>query len=213
MLQLIGLFMNGLRVFLLLGMMLLSAPVWAEATVAQIEALTAAEMPKVGSILLQQQRNLGVKCANVKVLKASALSITEPVVLGADGKPTAGSWHVRYVVDACGTAGLRMVGFTAVKGRVAMDALVPGETLADRKLQDDVMRSFALAGQVAMPKCGDEPVIRETKVRVYPQTAKDKWQEIWIGRMCGRDLGQLVDFMPTKDGTTFKMSVPNYSAK
>ena len=196
-----------------IGCIGLAGAAQAQAKVATVETITAGEFDKVGAILAQQQRNLAEACATVKLLKAEMLTISEPVVLGADGMATGGLWRVRYSVDACGKLALRMMEFRPVKGGIALDALVPGDSMADRKLQADVTKSFMMAGQVMMTKCVDYPVIRDTKVRAFPKTPKDRWQELWTGRMCGRDIGQLVEFMPTKSGTTFKMSLPVQTAK
>lgn len=196
-----------MRLWLTALMALLAAPVWAQASVAQVESLTARELDKVLAILVQQQRNFREVCGNVKIIKATAISVAEPVIL-SDGKPMQGKWRARYSVDACGTVALRNVAMSVVPGGIAIEPLVPGETLTDTTLQADVLKSFEMAGRVAMPQCASEVVVRETKVRIYPQRATDRWQELWVGSMCGRDLGQAVEFLPTKGGTTFKMSLP-----
>lgn len=186
---------------------------WADVPLPQMEQITAGQKEKVQAIFDQQQRNFAEACTSVKLLKASALSVAEPIMVAADGKLTAGHWRVRYDVDACGKAGLRTVDMHVVPGGIAIEPLTPGGTLADAKLQADVAHSFAMAGYVAMPQCTQDPMVRDTKVQIYPGTAKERWQEIWIGSMCGRDLGQVVEFLPTKNGTTFKMSLPVKAAK
>lgn len=208
----IGRFMSVFKVVLAFGL-LVSGSAFAQVDVATVEKITAGERDKVQAIFTQQQRNFAETCKSVKIIRATALSLAEPVVTDKTGKAVAGRWRARYAVDACGVAGLRMVEMKVVGQGIAIDPLAPGETLADSKLQADVLHSFALAGNVAMPKCNAEPVIRDTKVRIYPATAKDRWQELWIGGMCGRDLGQVVEFLPTKGGTTFKMSLPTASVK
>jgi len=207
-----GRFMSVFKICVAMGL-LVSGAVWADAEVQTLEKVTAGERDKVQAIFSQQQRNFGETCETVKLLKAKALSVAEPVVMGADGRPVSGRWRVRYDVDACGVAGLRMVEMHAMGQGIAIEALAPGETLADAKLQADVQHSFTMAGNVAMPQCREEPVVRDTKVRIFPTTAKDRWQELWIGGMCGRDLGQVVEFLPTKGGTTFKMTLPTATVK
>ncbi len=181
---------------------------WGQAKeVADIETVIAAQKDKVGAILLQQQRGLADGCGKIAVLMPSAVTVYEPLQMNA-GKPVKGSWLVRYAVDVCGMAQMRNIAMDVVNGNVALAEMVPGDTLTDRALQKDVVKSFDMAAEVAMPKCVGNPVIRETRVRVYPKTPKDAWQELWIGRMCGRDVGQLVKFVPNKNGTTFSMSLP-----
>ncbi len=189
---------------------LLVAPAWAD-DVATLEPVIAAQKDKVGAILLQQQRGLEDGCGALAVLMPSAVSVFVPP--SKQGEALAqGHWQVRYAVDACGEAKLRNVDMKVVNGQVALEPLAPGDSLADAALQADVRRSFSMAGQVAMPQCAEAAVIREATVRAYPKTPTDRWQELWIGRMCGRDVGQVVEFLPTKGGTTFKMSLPTATA-
>jgi hypothetical protein len=203
-----------LRVFafalLLVGMLPVA---WGQAKgVSDIEALIAAQKDKVGAILLQQQRGLADGCGKIAVLMPSAVTVYEPLEMAA-GKPVKGSWQVRYAVDVCGIASLRNIVMDVVGGNVALAEMVPGDTLTDRALQKDVIKSFDMAAEVAMPKCVDNPVIREARVRVHPKTAKDPWEELWIGRMCGRDVGQVVRFVPNTNGTTFRMSLPKTASE
>jgi len=195
-------------VLLLLGMLI--APAWAD-DVAPLEPVIAAQKDKVEAILLQQQRGLADGCNELAVLMPSAVSVFEALET-QDSSLKQGHWQVRYAVDACGEAKLRNVDMKVVDGALALAPLVPGDSLADAALQADVRRSFSMAGQVAMPQCPEAAVIREATVRAYPKTPADRWQELWIGRMCGRDVGQVVDFLPTKTGTTFKMSLPTAAA-
>lgn len=207
-----GWFMSGLKA-LLLALLVMAGPVWAEVDLKGVEAISAKEFDKVGAILGQQQRNFGETCTSLKLLKATALIVGVPVTMDVAGKPVTGNWRVRYAVDACGKVGMRMVDFTPMNGGIALEALVPGDSLTDARLQGDVVKSFRMAGQLMMPNCVDQPVVRETKVRIFPKTANDRWQEFWTGRMCGRDIGQVVEFMPTKHGTTFKMGLPVQTVK
>lgn len=202
-----GWFMNGLRFCVALVMLLVTQQAFAVG-LSNIEQLTAGERDKVTAILFQQQRNLHEVCKDIKLLKAEAVSVQESLALADSGKPTAGAWTVRYSVDACGEIRKRSAGFKVMQGGIAIDPLAPGETLADPKLQADVMGSFRMAGQVSMPQCGDEVTVRDTKIQVMPAKPTDRWVELWIGEMCGRDLAHAVEFMPTKNGTTFKMTLP-----
>lgn len=179
--------------------------------ITRVETLAAAQLDKVAMILAQQQRGIANGCDQLRILKAEAVTVWEPV-LEVAGKPASGHWAVRYAVEACNELGMRNVDMrVADNGGVALEPLAPGSTLADAKLQGDVLKSFELAGRVAMPNCNQPVVVRQTEVRIFPATKEDRWQEIWIGAMCGRDIGQVVDFLPTRKGTSFKMSVPNKS--
>lgn len=207
-----GWFMTGFRIALMLALGGVTHA-WAEADMATVETITAGQKDKVQAIFLQQQRNFGEKCEVAKIVKATALSLMDPVEVGTNGKPVRGRWMVRYSVDACGTGGLRTVQMKAAGDGLAIDPLVPGETLADATLQADVRKSFDMAARVAVPKCDQPSVVRDTRVRIHPATPKDRWQELWIGGMCGRDIGQVVEFLPTGRGTTFKMSLPVQTAQ
>lgn len=207
-----GWFMRGLNLWVA-ALVLLAGGVQAQVNITRVEQLAAAQMDKVELILAQQQRSIADGCDKLRILKAEAVTVWEPVV-NKGAKPASGHWAVRYAVEACGEVGLRNVEMRVVEGGgVALNPLVPGATLADAKLQDDVLKSFELVGRVAMPSCHEPVVVRQTEVQVFPKEPKDRWQEVWIGGMCGRDLGQVVDFLPTKGGTTFKMSVPVKQAR
>lgn len=205
-----------LRALALLGMaVIVPAVTWAEessAAVGELEDLISRQKEKVEAILLQQQRGMADGCGKLAVLMASAVTVYEPLEV-ASGKPVKGSWQVRYAVDACGVAQMRNIAMDVVGGNIALAEMAPGDTLTDRALQQDVVTSFGMAAKVAMPACDGAAEIRETRVRVHPKTPKDAWQELWIGRMCGRDIGQVVMFMPNETGTSFKMSLPKPSAK
>ena len=175
--------------------------------ISDIEVLIAKQKDKVEAILLQQQRSLADGCGKIAILMPSAVTVYEPLQMQA-GKPVKGHWQVRYAVDMCGMAQLRNIAMDVINGDIALAEMVPGDTLTDRALQADVRKSFDMAAEVAMPKCVGNPVIRETRVQIHPKGADDAWQELWIGRMCGRDVGQIVKFMPNKNGTTFRMSLP-----
>lgn len=198
-----------MRYFLALVMVAVASVAGAQ-DLQPVEALVAAQKDKVQAILYQQQRGLADDCAKLAVLMPSAISVFEPLEMKGNS-PVKGHWQVRYAVDACGVAQMRNMEMRVVKGQVALEALVPGDTLTDKQLQADVLKSFTMAGQVAMPKCTEMPVVRETRVQILPKGANDPWQELWIGRMCGRDIGQIVKFMPGKAGTTFRMSLPKAS--
>ncbi|RYG60616.1 MAG: hypothetical protein EON60_06545 [Alphaproteobacteria bacterium] len=204
--------MRGLSL-IVAGMAVLAGAAVAQVNITRVEQLAAAQMDKVELILAQQQRSLANGCDKLRILKAEAVTVWEPIIL-RDGKPASGRWSVRYAVEACGEIGLRNVEMRLVgDGNVAIDPLVPGSTLADAKLQKDIEASFELAGRTAMPTCTENVMVRQTEVSVYPKTPRDRWREIWIGVMCGRDLGQVIDFLPTKSGTSFKMTVPTQTAK
>lgn len=185
---------------------LLPAVALAESpAVATLRAASEQANDKVAAVLVQQNRGLG--CDDLKVLRESTLTVLkEPF----DAKGVAGAqWVVRYIVAACGQPDMRGVLFSADKGgKVAVEAMIPGETLTDPKLQADVVKSFALAVRKLLPQCSAVPSIVRTQVVFYPKDAKTRWREVWIGRACGHEVGQVVDFTPRKDGTVFSMNMP-----
>ncbi|PZP39916.1 MAG: hypothetical protein DI585_02600 [Pseudomonas fluorescens] len=180
---------------------------------ASVEEFTAYQNPKVQAIFNQQQRNLKEKCQAAFIKKATALVIQQQPVFVAQDKLTEGHWVVRYVADVCGTPSTRTAEFKVVSGGVAINALAPGDTLADGKLQADILHSLALSANQMMPQCREEPNIRNTTITIHPGTVKDRWTELWIAEFCNRDIAQGIEFLPTKGGTTFKMNVPNKTIK
>jgi hypothetical protein len=161
--------------------------------------------PKVAAVLMQQQLNMP-GCATLTVKEAVLATLSGPVVFNPDGSVRGGQWLVRYAVDVCGQRGLRNVAFTTTDKGIAIDALVPGETLADPALQRDVQRSFRLAAARAVA-CTDVPLVKSTDVLGYPLRPSDPWREVWIASLCDREVGQVIEFLPGPKGTTFKMAL------
>ncbi len=208
-----GWFMS-VRNYLMCALVLTAGSAVAQpVNITRVETLAAAQLDKVEMILAQQQRAIANGCSQLRILKAEAVSVWEPLV-EQNAVPVSGRWSMRYAMEACGEVGFRNIDMRVVgNGGIALDPLVPGSTLTDAKLQADVERSFDMAGKVIMPDCNQPVVVRQTEVRVYPKAPKDRWQEVLIGAMCGRDIVQVVEFLPTKNGTTFKMNVPDKTAK
>jgi hypothetical protein len=120
---------------------------------------------------------------------------------------------MRYMVATCGKAGLRSVVFDGRGKGLAIHPLVPGSTLTDPDLQHDVIKSFTMATQRAVPACKQAVVIHDTTLVHAPEKPKGgPWQEAWVGRACGHDVGELVDFLPNAQGTAFKMGLPGKSS-
>lgn len=162
--------------------------------------------PKVAAVLMNQQQGMP-GCATLTVKKAYLATLMGPVVFNPDGSVHNGQWLVRYAVDACGQQGFRNVAFTTTDKGIAIDALAPGETLADPRLQKDVVKSFRMAAARAVDDCKDAAVVKATDVLGYPQRPDKPWREVWIGTLCGREVGQVVEFLPGPKGTTFKMAL------
>lgn len=182
-------------------------PVGAADLLARV---SAAQGDKVQALLDNQQGRLG-SCKAVVVRAPVILSMPGAVVFNSDGSVRSGEWTVRYAVEACGVKGMRTVGFQAAEKGIAMEALAPGDTLAGRALQADVVKSFALAARVAMSGCTGALDVRDTQIVWHPKDKNSPWREVWVGHICGRDLGQVIDFTPNLAGTKFRMSLPRTS--
>lgn len=198
-----------MSVFRLLVLMVgLVLPVMAADDVAaKLANVSEVQRDKVEAILENQQKRLGI-CNRVQVVQPVQVVAPGEVVFGRDGSVKDGVWLVRYAVKACNLADVRTVAFEAHGGRIGMEALVPGSSLADRDLQRDVMQNFALVAAKVDPRCGQLPVVRRTQV-VYPPDAKTKvWREAWVAAACGREIGQVIEFVPTPQGMRIVMSLP-----
>lgn len=212
-----GLFMNVLsfcvlvrRVLLpafVLGWVLSALPVQAAAasgSVAALERISDSMEDKVVSVLRQQQKGLG--CSDLKIVKKESISVfSEPAnpELGIGAR-----WVIRYLVDSCLGAGYRSAVFDGRRGSVEVEALVPGETLADPDLQRDILKSYRLAATRIMPQCPEPLRMRATTLVARPAKPDSPWIELWIGNACGRDIGQRIEFRPNKAGTRFALTLP-----
>ncbi|MBI1309251.1 MAG: hypothetical protein GC129_05335 [Proteobacteria bacterium] len=187
--------------------LLLAQQVWAGEVEDVVGHVSAENADMVQAILAQQQKGLG--CGDFKLLEIDSVSVLSPPK-DATGKE--GLWTTRFVTQACGEPVFGNVLFDMRKGPLEMDPLVPGDTRADPQLQADVAKSFAVSTAMAMEKCKDLPKIRSTRV-VAPPRENGSWKEVWIGTACGRDMGQMVDFMPTDKGVGFTMTLPKAAKK
>jgi len=185
-------------------MMAVPGALWAADTVAALEGVSRGMAPVAAAVLKQQGLNLG--CEDLAVAQATSLTVLDEPRVAATGE--GGRWVVRYAVAACGQPDVRSLLFDGRQGPVAVEALTPGGTLADPALQRDVRKSFALAVARAMPRCPGAAQIVRTQVVFYPKTPLTPWREVWIGRSCGHEVGQVVEFTPAAGGTRFRMAMP-----
>jgi hypothetical protein len=85
---------------------------------------------------------------------------------------------------------------------------VPGMTMADPELQKDTLKSLEVAVVRAMPKCDKAIAVRMTQVLEPPAKAQGRWKELWQAHACGREIGQVIEFVPNSKGVGIFMAMP-----
>lgn len=188
--------------------LLLALPVTAD-TVATLETYlrTPDVASKVYLLLVGDEARITPACKDVEPASASRVSVFGDVPFDAAGKATGGLWTARYPVKVCNKAVIRSVAFAArADGSLEITPMVPGESLTDPVLQADTKKSFAVSIQKLIGEC-PTIVVRDTQVVKAPAKLDDGWTEAWIAHACNRDAGQVLEFIPNKDGTMVKMGI------
>lgn len=196
-------------VLLLVGF-IVAMPVMADdAAVAKLETyLRTPEIEaKVYTLLVADEMRITPACKEVEPARASRVSVFGDVAFNDAGVATEGRWTARYPVRVCNKAVLRSVAFAArANGELEISPMVPGESLADPLLQLDTKKAFAVAVQKMIGECS-KIVVRDTQVVTVPAKLNSPWREAWIAHACDRDVGQVLEFEPNKDGTAIKMAI------
>ncbi|MFZ2587569.1 MAG: hypothetical protein WAZ18_05590, partial [Alphaproteobacteria bacterium] len=173
-------------------------------TARQTKLLTnvsLAQASKVAVILAQQHKHIAPKCPLGK-LEADNLSVLVDPEFNLDGVPEHGHWAVTYLTTACKTPVRRMMHFEGTKQGLVLEAGPPGATMADPMLAKDVWSSFQKSAVRQEPTCNPRNmVLKDTAMVEAPGSAAPYWREAWIARVCGKEMGQMVTFYPTKAGT------------
>ncbi len=196
-----------------------------------VDLLTAAsrtQAVQVNEILNFQQKEIGPACAPLSSIKPVNLTVITTPEFDLDGMPRQGTWQVQYEVRACGAlivrsvlfkaeeVGARPAGVASAKegvGKIGLQSMEPGQTLADPELRKDVVKSLLVSAERAAPTC-KAFVVKDSKVLERPTHAKDKWRELWHVAVCPQDKQpkqdflQVVSFYPSPMGTLFRMSLP-----
>lgn len=189
--------------------LLLALPVVADDTVTKLE--TYLRSPDVASkvylLLVGDEARITPTCTDVEPASASRVSVFGEIAFDAAGKAVGGLWTARYPVKVCNKAVIRSVAFASrADGNLEITPMVPGESLADPLLQLDTKQAFAVSIQKMIGECS-AIVVRDTQVVDPPVKLRDKWREAWIAHACGRDAGQVIEFVPNKEGTAVKMGL------
>lgn len=163
-------------------------------------------VPQVEGVLAQQQAQIDSKCKLTK-LEPDTVSVLNDVAFNLDGIPQRGEWTTSYTAQACNKRVRRTVGFKGTEKGVQVIAGPPGDTKADAQLGADVWRAFKIAAARAHPDCKNMTLIN-TQIASEPVGAMGNWDEAWIADVCGRQMGQVVRFYPTKKGTMFRLALP-----
>lgn len=196
-----------------------------------VDLLTAAsrtQAPQVNDLLNYQQKEIGPMCAPLTSIKPLNLTVISSPEFDLNGMPRRGTWQVQYEVRACGALFTRSIIFSAAEadaqpagaasakegvGKISLQSMEPGQTLADPELRKDVVKSLLLSAERAAPSC-KVFIVKDSKVLEQPSHKKDKWREMWHVAVCPQDkepkqdFVQVVSFYPSPMGTLFRMSLP-----
>lgn len=204
--------MHGMKKTLFALMLLAATPVFAQTAQTDDSTLRALLVagerlaPQAKAVLEQQQAQIDPKCKLTK-LEPDTVSVMTEVTFNLDGIPQRGEWTTSYYATACNKKVRRTVGFKGAEKGVEVFAGAPGETMADAQLGQDVWRSFQISAARAQPECKRMKLVN-TQIAEKPAGPIGNWREAWIADVCGKQMGQIVSFYPTKKGTLFRMTLP-----
>jgi hypothetical protein len=203
--------MARMKTLLVASLLLAAAPAFAQSSADEstLRALINAGKrlaPQAQAVLEQQQSQIDSKCKLTK-LEPDTVSVMTDVTFNLDGIPERGEWTTSYLAQACNKPVRRTVGFKGTAKGVEVFAGAPGETKADAQLGQDVWRGFKIAATRAQPAC-KKMTLLSTQIAEEPAGPMGNWREAWIADVCGRQMGQIVSFYPTKRGTMFRLSLP-----
>ncbi len=116
------------------------------------------------------------------------------------GMPVAGAWSSSVPVDRCGSEVRRTIMVQAVgKGQFRFAALLPGDTLANAKLQGDALRA-AVPGVAAQMGCKDQDTVRVIDTAIAEKPVDRVWTETWTFAGCNMTQQRPVRFSPSPAG-------------
>ena len=119
--------------------------------------------------------------------------------------PAAGSWSSSVPVDRCGSEVRRTILVEAVgKGQFRFAPLLPGDTLANAKLQGDTLRA-AIPAIAAQMNCKDTVRVIDTAVTEKP--VDRAWTEAWTFAGCNMTQQRPVRFSPSPAGQGIDFTV------
>jgi hypothetical protein len=176
--------------------------------------INAAEHGRVVAAALESLPHEVFQRCPALVAPGSRVTITKPITMSADGKPTAGAWWQRFPVSGCGNDTVLNLYFAVSKdGKVATNIALPGTTRADLVLQHDALFYAGLGPRTRAKDC-KSLMITNTKFESYgshdhptPPPAEGKfqpWWETWTVKGCGHTFSVPMDFAPDATGTQIK---------
>ena len=196
-----GWFMRD-SLWLVLVLVMASALAWADEASDILGKVSADEVNKAQSVLSQQARSLGCKDYKIKALESVGVMRNPKDKQGHDAW-----WTARYSAKACGMMEEGNVEFDMRGDALKVSSLARGDSRADATLQADVRQSLAVTVWRAVPTCREGIRVRNAKLIDQPDK-NGKWRELWVAIACGRDVGQLVTFIPNNKGIGFTMTMP-----
>jgi hypothetical protein len=149
------------------------------------------------------------------VSTGSRVTILEPAVFAADGRPIAGAWKQSYPVSGCGNDTTINLYFKAQPDMKILSTVgAPGETHAGLVLQRDTVRYAFFAASVKRKDCSSmhlrstkfdgAPTANGSEKPVGASALSAPWQEIWSVSACGTVYDIPITFIPDATGTTIR---------
>lgn len=80
---------------------------------------------------------------------------------------------------------------------------VPGDTLANTKLQYDTISSVYAAANMKVPSCNNLSIVNS---KVLKQPSNGNWQEEWVVNACGKKVFVPITFILDYSGATYMIS-------
>lgn len=183
-------------------------------------ALAMPYLEKAASFAKSYDQVLGLaqNCKKEWSFTPLALDVLQDIVISSAGdKVTGGAWTMRYNVGRCGeTKTYNAIFIVSQDGRITAKPYIPGNTLANMQLVNDVMEPAKTA---ALLKSGAKgcTAINMFDTSVSKQASRNggaaTWSEDWDVRVCGKNYRVPIRFDATADGgVNFNISLPNVRA-
>ena len=126
----------------------------------------------------------------------------EEFASNAYSKAMTGAWVEQWDASMCGKTVRRgLVVFKTAEGQLSASPTVPGNTLADMRLQIDTLKIGLPA--FLLPRCEVKNyAVLDTQVLDASKLLLHSWTEKWTITQCGQTASRIVEYGPAFDGGT-----------
>lgn len=135
----------------------------------------------------------------------TTVKVLQPLTFTPEGVAVRGVFLERVTVNLCGRdLTLNVLGQAMSNGDLRRFMLLPGETLADPRLQRDAVKTAQSASLAALKGKEVCKEARVTDTRITQPLQEGRWTETWDLSWCGQTVPVDMAFTKTADGTDFR---------